>query len=56
MQKHIKTFPQLVSFVWNDLFGIEMELEGYKFTWQQLFFYVVLAGIVLSFVFKFLDR
>ena len=54
--KHIKTFPQLASFVWNDLFGVELELEGFKFTFKQFFIYVVLAGIVLGFVYKFLDR
>lgn len=52
--KYIQTFPELVDFVWNELFEVEMVLEGYSFTLKNLFFYFTLAAIALGFVYRFL--
>lgn len=50
----ITSFPELVDYVWNYLFEVELSLEGFTFTLKQMFFYFTLASVILGFVYKYL--
>ena len=48
----IRTFRDLMYFVWYDLFEIDMEVEGFNFSLKSIYLWLLIAGVMAFLIFK----